>query len=215
MLVIGVTGGIGAGKSTVADAFERRGAVVIDVDLLGRHVLEPGGAAYQPVVEAFGSEILAPDGTIDRAALAGAVFGDGAGRLAELEAISHPAINDALVARLAAEQALLVVLDMAVLAESTLGHIGGERLYQRVVVVESPLGLRLQRLEARGMSPQAAHERIAAQASDADRRALADLVIVNDRDLARLDTVVELLWPTVEAWMHQARPAGPAGRAER
>ncbi len=215
MLVIGLTGGIGAGKSTVARAFARRGATVIDVDGLGREVLEPAGAAYRGVVEAFGSGVLAADGSIDRAALAAEVFAGEAGRLAELEAISHPAINDALVGRLATEDAPVVVLDMAVLVESRLGRIGGDRVYHRVVVVEAPADVRLARLAARGMSAEDARARLDAQASDAERRALADLVIVNDGDLAQLDAAITTFWPTIEAWQLQSPPGGARPRAER
>lgn len=203
-VVIGLTGGIGSGKSTVAGAMADRGAAVIDVDALGREVLEPDGGAYEGVVEAFGPGILAADGTIDRARLAQEVFG-GSGRLDELEALSHPAINTALADRLGALDAEVVVLDMAVLAESRLGHVSDGRLYHRVVVVETPVGTRLVRLAGRGMSRQDAIARMESQATDDERRRLADLIVPNGGTMADLQTTIALLWPTVEAWAIQQR----------
>lgn len=202
-LVIGLTGGMGVGKSTVAAMLAEGGASVIDVDGVGRAVLEPDGGAYDGVVAAFGDSIVDHDGTIDRAALAAEVFG-GAGRLDELEAISHPAINEVLAAEVASATST-VVLDMAVLTESRLGWVGERRLYQRVVVVEAPVELRIRRLvEGRGVSESDAHARIASQASDHDRRLLADLVISNDGDLAALRAEVDRCRPTIAAWEVQA-----------
>lgn len=203
-LVIGLTGGIGSGKSTVAGLLGRHGADVVDVDGLGHDVLEPGGSAHQGVIDAFGEGVRAPDGSIDRAALAALVFG-AEQRLPELEAISHPAINEAMAALVAASRAPVVVLDLAVLAESRLGHTPAGRLYHRVVVVETPLADRLVRLAGRGLPEDQARARIAAQASDDQRRRLADLVVPNDADLASLEQLVDRLWPTVVAWTTQTR----------
>lgn len=198
-LVIGLTGGMGVGKSTVAAMLAEGGALVIDVDGVGRDVLEPGGGAHDGVVAAFGPGILDTGGRIDRAALAAEVFG-GTGRLEDLEAISHPAINTVLAERVAAAASTLV-LDMAVLTESRLGWAGERRLYHRVVVVESPLELRIQRLgEGRGVSESDARARIASQATDHDRRLLADLVITNDGDLVELRREVDRCRPTIAAW---------------
>ncbi len=203
-LVIGLTGGIGVGKSTVASLLGQWGAEVIDVDLLGRQVLEPTGGAYHAVIATFGQSIVAADGTIDRAVLATEVFG-GANRLAELEAISHPAINARLEALLeAAPQGRSVVFDLAVLAESRLGWRDGAPMYQRVIVVEAPMELRIPRLIKRGMSEEQARARMAAQVSDEQRRALADLVIGNDGDLAQLERRVDDLYATLDAWALQA-----------
>ncbi|MFV2040328.1 MAG: dephospho-CoA kinase [Acidimicrobiales bacterium] len=203
MLVIGLTGGIGSGKSTVASLLAIRGAEVIDVDALGRAVLEPDGGAYAAVVATFGEEILDGDGMVDRAALGREVFGAGS-RLAELEAISHPAINRNLAKRLEATSAAVVVLDMAVLAESRLGWAGEARLYQRVVVVEAPVPVRLERLVERGMSEKQAGDRMAAQATDEQRRLLADVVIPNAGSIADLENQLDALWPSIEAWALQA-----------
>ena len=200
-LVMGLTGGMGVGKSTVAALLAERGASVIDVDAVGRAVLEPDGGAFAGVIEVFGDGVVGADGHIDRGALAAEVFG-GDGRLDELEAISHPAINAVLAGDVATADGT-VVLDMAVLTESRLGWVGDQRLYDRVVVVEAPIDLRIERLAGRGVAEADARARIAAQATDAQRRLLADLVITNDGDLAQLRTEVERLGPTIAAWEEQ------------
>jgi dephospho-CoA kinase len=186
---------MGAGKSTVAAMLAGRGAAVIDVDALGREVLEPGGEAYTAVVARFGPVVVAGDGRIDRAALAGVVF-DNPATLADLQAISHPAINRVLDRLLDGVEAGVVVLDMAILVESHLGRdLPSGRGYDTVVVVEAPLEVRVARLvSARGVDEADARARIAAQASDEARRAVADHVIVNDGDLAALEAQVDALW---------------------
>lgn len=208
-LVIGLTGGIGVGKSTVAAMFAERGAAVVDVDGLGRSVLAPEGGAHDAVVATFGRGILADDGTIDRARLAHAVFGGG-DRLAELEAISHPAINELLVQEIEAAAASgtgPVVLDMAVLTESQLGRVGESTVYHRVVVVEASIDVRIPRLIERGMTEDDARGRMAAQASDLERRRIADLIVPNSGSLDQLADHLGVLWPTVEAWRTQ-QPGG-------
>lgn len=194
MRITGLCGGIGAGKSTVAALFATHGAVVIDVDAIGREVLEPGGRAYDDVVKLFGDGILGEDSTIDRAALAAIVFSAPA-ELAKLESVSHPAINDELDLRLdeaVAAGARWVVLDMAVLVESRLGQdLRSGRSYDTVVVVESNKATRLDRLVTiRGMEPAQAEARIASQTDDATRRAVADIVLRNDGDLDHLRAMV-------------------------
>lgn len=192
MRVIGLTGGIGAGKSTVAGLFADLGASNIDVDALGRDVLRRGGAAYDGVIARFGANIVGSDGQIDRSALAATVFADDRA-LADLTSISHPAINALLADRLAevdAAGAEVVVLDMAVLVESQLGR----GLYDTVIVVEAPWSVRLPRLTSRGLTEQEAVARRDAQATDAERRAVADFVIENTGDLETLATEVDALW---------------------
>lgn len=194
MRVLGLCGGIGAGKSTVARIMHDAGADVIDVDALGRQVLEPTGGAFADVVAHFGEGILADDGTIDRAALGAIVFGDPS-QLEALEAISHPAINrelDSQLSKLAAAGADLVVLDMAVLVESSLGQDLPSGLgYDTVVVVAATEDVRLRRLqETRGMSVEDARARMAAQATDAERAAVADVVIDNSGTEAELTSAV-------------------------
>ena len=200
MKVVGLCGGIGAGKSTVARLLAERGAVVVDVDALGRSVLTLDEVRHAVVAE-FGDGVLDAGGGIDRAALAREVFSC-EGRLTDLEAISHPAI-DREIARhleaLASDPPDLVVLDMAVLVESDLGDLSDGRGYTEVVVVEAHADVRLERLVARGMAADDARARMAAQATDAERRAVADHVLVNDGDEADLAERVDELIPLLMA----------------
>ena len=206
MLVIGLTGGIGSGKSTVATLLAERGATVIDVDALGREVIAPGGRAEGQVIVEFGPEITDAEGHIDRAGLARVVFGQPEA-LTRLTAISHPAINAELADRLDAVRGdecsaeSVVVLDMAILVESTLGRGGPEHSYTKVVVVEAPPDLRVRRAVARGMEADDVRARIASQATDDERRAVADAVITNDGDLATLAERVDELWRLVLSWV--------------
>lgn len=205
MLVIGLTGGIGSGKSTVAALLAERGATVIDVDALGREVIAPGGRAEGQVIVEFGPEITDAEGHIDRAGLARVVFGQPEA-LTRLTAISHPAINAELADRLDAVRGdegsaeSVVVLDMAILVESTLGRGDPEHSYTKVVVVEAPPDLRVRRAVARGMEADDVRARIASQATDDQRRAVADAVITNDGDLATLAERVDELWRLVCGW---------------
>jgi dephospho-CoA kinase len=196
MLVVGLTGGIGVGKTTVARALERRGAVVVDCDGLGRRVVEPDGRAYAGVVARFGPGVVRADGQLDRPALAAIVFNDPAA-LADLNGITHPAIDIEIAEAIAAARPdAVVVLDMAVLVETRLGH--GQ--YEVVVVVEAPLDVRLERLAGRGMAADDARARIATQATDARRREVGDLFVDNGGDEAALDRAVDHLWVALRAW---------------
>lgn len=197
-MVIGLCGGIGAGKSTVASLLAERGAHVIDVDAIGREVLAHDDVRDR-VRDSFGDGVLADDGSIDRAALATTVFG-GDGRLPDLEAISHPAINAELaryLESLVTDPPPVVVLDMAVLAESQLGRLPDGSGYTRVIVVEADPAVRLARLLERGMSADDARARMASQATDDERRTIADHVLVNDGDIAALQHQVGTLWATL------------------
>lgn len=188
--VVGLTGGIGVGKSTVAAELARLGATVVDCDGLGRVVVEPGGGAYQPLVDHFGTGILHDDGTVNRPELASRVFGHPEA-LAQLNAITHPAIDREIAAAIEAAPSPTVVLDMAVLVESDLGK--GQ--YDEVLVVEAPLEVRLERLARdRGMPGDQARARIASQVDDETRRAVADHVIVNDGSLEDLVVAVRRYW---------------------
>jgi dephospho-CoA kinase len=192
--IVGLTGGIGAGKSSVARLLEALGAVVIDVDAIGHAVLQPGGRAIDQVIAEFGSRVLDDEGRIDRPALGRIVFSD-RDALARLTAISHPAINAELVDRLdALPRDSVVVLDMAILVESNLGRADPDHSYGTVVTVEAPEETRVRRAVARGMAEDQVRVRIAAQATEAERRGVADVVIVNDGDEGELARAVEGAW---------------------
>ena len=210
--VVGLCGGIGAGKSTVARLLAERGATVIDVDEIGRDVLTQD-KVRDAVVAEFSEEVLDDDGQVDRGALAALVFGDqtpgSKSRLSDLEAISHPAINRELARRLdalanemrpeqtpqqATDRHHLVVLDMAVLVESDLGRLPDGRGYTEVVVVEANREARLERLIGRGMAVEDAIARMASQVGDAERRAVADHLVVNDGDETQLAGQVDRLF---------------------
>jgi dephospho-CoA kinase len=196
--IIGLTGGIGVGKSTVARLLADRGAHIIDVDLVCRQVIEPGGPAHQAVVGRFGQQLVTTAGVLDRAALAAVVFSDPTA-LADLTAISHPAANRVMAEMLAGlARDAITVLDVAVLVEyPELGRwgVGPRGGYQEVVVVEAPLGVRLERLATqRGMSRHDALARVRAQVDEEARRAVADHLLDNGNDLASLTVQVDRLW---------------------
>ncbi len=191
MVIAALTGGIGSGKSTVAELLARRGAVLVDADVIAREVVEPGTPALAALVDRFGVGILAPDGTLDRGALAAVAFADDESRAA-LEAITHPAINDEFTRRMREAPAdAIVICDVPLLAESTQARSRG---YEWVIVVEAPRDVRLERLEGRGVPQADAERRMAAQASDEERRALATYVIDNSGDRAALESQVEEVW---------------------
>ena len=191
VVVAALTGGIGSGKSTVAELLARRGAVLVDADVIAREVVEPGTPALAALVDRFGVGILAPDGTLDRGALAAVAFADDESRAA-LEAITHPAINDEFTRRMREAPAdAIVICDVPLLAESTQARSRG---YEWVIVVEAPRDVRLERLEGRGVPQADAERRMAAQASDEERRALATYVIDNSGDRAALESQVEEVW---------------------
>ncbi len=200
VLVVGLTGGIGAGKSTVAKMLVGHGAAVVDVDALGREIIAPGGPAVTAVAERFGSDLATPDGGIDRAALAQIVFND-ADELAALNEISHPVINRLIDERIeaiaATASAAVVVLDMAVLVESALGR-GTRFPYEIVVTVEAPVDVRLERLKGRGMTTDDAKARLGSQASDAQRRDAADFVIANGGRPQELADATSELWDALQ-----------------
>jgi len=195
LLLVGLTGGIGAGKSTVAELLAARGAVIIDADQVARAVVEPGQPALKKLVERFGESILDPDGRLERGALAKLVFGDDEARR-DLEAITHPAINDEFSRRVVeAPSDAIVVLDVPLLAESEQAR---KRPYQTVIVVEAPRNVRLERLEARGVDRADAEARMAAQAGDEERRKIATHVVDNARDRADLERQIDEVWADLQ-----------------
>jgi dephospho-CoA kinase len=192
--MIGLTGGIGAGKSAVAARLAELGATVIDSDRLARAVVETGTEGLAQVVAAFGPEILDADGALDRAALARRVFGDDNARK-RLEGIIHPLVRDrAAELTAAAPPDAVIVNDVPLLVEAGLA-----RLYDKVIVVLASEETRLARLTGqRGMSVDDARARIAAQATDEQRRAVADVVIVNDGTMAELVEQVDAVWAALQ-----------------
>jgi dephospho-CoA kinase len=184
-----LTGGIGAGKSAVAQLLSVHGARVIDADVLAREVVARGTPGLAAVVERFGPSVLRGDGELDRAALGRLVFADD-DALQALNAIVHPLVA-ARTAELMAQAPpdAVVVHDVPLLTENNLAPG-----YDLVLVVQAPLGDRLARLAARGMGEPDARSRIAAQATDEQRRAIADVLIVNDSDLDALARRVEAVW---------------------
>ena len=195
MLLVGLTGGIGAGKSTVAELLVTRGATLVDADVVARAVVEPGQPALDRLVERFGPGVVGPDGRLDRPGLARVAFVDDDSRKA-LEAITHPAINDEFQRRIdAAPDDAIVVCDVPLLAESPQARARG---YKTVIVVEAPRELRLERLEGRGLARADAEARMAAQATDEERRALATHVVDNSGDRAHLEAQVDEIWTDLE-----------------
>jgi dephospho-CoA kinase len=190
MLLIGLTGGIGSGKSTVSAQLAERGAVVIDADRLAREVVEPGEPALAAIFERFGEALRAPDGTLNRPALAAIVFADPAARK-DLERITHPAIAARMAARMAAEAETdhIVILDVPLMVESGRFSTAG------MIVVDCPEDLAVRRLvEQRGMPEEDARRRMQVQATRQQRLEKADFVIDNSGSLDDLKARVAEAW---------------------
>ncbi|GLF98562.1 dephospho-CoA kinase [Streptomyces yaizuensis] len=190
MLSVGLTGGIGAGKSEVSRLLASYGAVVVDADKIAREVVEPGTPGLAAVVAAFGPGVLTADGTLDRPALGALVFADPE-RLAALNAIVHPLVGErAQELERAAGPDAVVVHDVPLLTENGLSS-----RYDLVVVVDAAPETQLKRLtDLRGMTESEARARMAAQATREQRRAVADLVIDNDGPLEALEPQVRAVW---------------------
>jgi dephospho-CoA kinase len=191
VLLVGLTGGLGAGKSTVARMLSERGTVVVDADDLARTALEPGTPGFEQVCDVFGRDILDAEGRIDRRELAARVFAD-EGKRRVLESITHPEVFRKLaeaVEDLRGTDAV-VVFDAALIVET-----GFHEAVDVLVVVTAPTEDQVRRVAGdRGMEEDEARARIAAQADPAQREALADVVIRNDGDLASLERQVDDLW---------------------
>jgi dephospho-CoA kinase len=188
---IGLTGGIGSGKSTVAAMLVQHGAVLVDADAIARRLTGPGGGAMPALVAAFGPAVATPDGALDRARMRELAFTDAASRK-RLESVLHPMIGAEALRDAAAAEGSAVVFDVPLLAESS----AWRQRVQRVLVVDCSEAAQVERVRARsGWTAESARQAIAAQSPRAARRAIADAVIVNDGiDLAVLKAEVDVLW---------------------
>lgn len=205
MLVIGLTGNIGSGKSTVAQMLSERGATIIDADVLARRAVEAGTAAYERIVARWGSEIVAPDGQLDRAALRRVVFADHE-QLEELNQIVHPEVErlrNRLVEQARKRGDRVVICDIPLLFER---HMTDR--VDRIILVDAHRAIRLDRLvKDRGLRETEAMDMIAAQMPAELKRARADYVIDNDGTLTQLERKVQDVWSAITA------VDGPARRA--
>jgi dephospho-CoA kinase len=190
---VGLTGGIGAGKSTVADLFSKRGAVIIRSDELARQVIEPETSGYEQVLSRFGKEIVNDKGSIDRAKLAQLVFNDDVA-LKDLENIIHPLVRERTNKLMSAQTPeTIIVNEIPLLLEKKM-----ESLFDFLVIVISTEKNRLERLSQKGLTEDQAKARIAKQVNDDARKAAADFLIVNDGNLDQLDTDVQKIWQTLQ-----------------
>lgn len=198
VILVGLTGGIGSGKSTVAAMLAARGAVVIDADAITRELQQPGTAVLAAMVDRFGAGILRADGTLDRQAMADVVFSDPAA-LADLQAIVHPAVGAEITRRLEAEAAAeepgrVIVLDVPLLVES------GRSDMAATIVVDVDPEVAVRRLvDQRGMAEPDARARMARQVGRQDRLARADIVVANGGDLDALRRRVDEVWTWITA----------------
>ena len=190
---VGLTGGIGAGKSTVADLFSQKGAVVIRSDELARQVIEPQTPGFQQVIDRFGQDFINSEGYIDRAKLAQIVFHDDTA-LKDLENIIHPLVRsktNQIIDQHTSET--IIVNEIPLLLEKKM-----ESLFDFLVIVISSEKNRLERLTQRGLTTEQAIARMAKQVSDDERKAAADFLIVNDGNLDQLEADVEKIWQTLQ-----------------
>jgi len=188
MFVVGLTGGIGSGKTAVSDRFKAKGITVVDADVVAREVVEPGTPALQQIAEHFGNDILQTDGTLNRAALRTRVFKDEAERK-WLEQLTHPLIGQAIFNQLAAAKSSYVLFVSPLLIETS-----QRQLAERILVVDVPVETQVARTMTRDNNNETQVKAIiATQASREQRLAKADDVIVNDQGLAHLDAEVERL----------------------
>jgi dephospho-CoA kinase len=189
VLRIGLTGGIGSGKSTVSALLAAHGAVIVDADRIAREVVEPGTPGLERITEAFGDGVLEADGSLDRAALAAVVFADPDARR-QLDGIVHPLVRArAREMAAAAPPDAVVVHDVPLLVET-----GQASSYDLVLVVEADPATRVSRLVQRGLTAEDARARMASQASDEQRRAVADVVLDNSGTPEQLAEQVDRFW---------------------
>jgi len=204
MIVVGLTGGIGSGKSTVSAALAERGAVVVDADAIAKELQRAGQPVFVRMVERYGADIVGPDGELDRAKVAGIVFND-ADALKDLNEIVHPALNAEMRRRIREQEGTdhVVIVDVALMAENN----GRKRFgVGSVIVVDTPVQTAVERLVAyRGLTETDARARISRQASREDRLKIADRVVDNGGDRAHLESQLSDLW----SWIRSLPSADP------
>jgi dephospho-CoA kinase len=189
--VVGLTGGIGSGKTTVGAMLAERGAKIIDADAIVHELQRPGTEVFDKIVEAFGTEILGPDGSLDRATLGAIVFADPEKRRL-LESIVWPAVGVRVAEELQAlREDDIAVLDVPLMAESP---EGSRRNTRAIIVVDASPQTQLEHLESKGVPAETAKARMAAQVSREERLKIADHVLTNDGSLAELEKQVDQLW---------------------
>ena len=205
MLLVGLTGNIASGKSTVAHLLSERGATIIDSDILARRVVEVDTPAYRQIIQRWGSEILSPDSTLDRAALRRRVFKDPQ-QLEELNRLIHPEVvrlRDRLIAEARRRRDRIAICDIPLLFER---HLVDE--FPRIVLVDAPRPIRLERLvRERGLTETEAMDMIAAQMPAELKRARADFIIDNDSTLSALERRVEEVWSALDQEAREREPA--------
>jgi dephospho-CoA kinase len=195
MILVGLTGGIGAGKSSVSTLLSERGAIIVDADAIVRELQQPGQPLMAALAERFGSDILHPDGSLDRASLAALAFGN-ADALADLNQIVHPAVGREMSRRIDEQLATdrVVVLDIPLLAENPRKGLAA------TIVVDCPVGVAVERLVTlRGFTREDAEARVAHQASREKRLALATHVVHNDGSLDHLRRQIDQLWQELQS----------------
>ncbi len=202
MKLIGLSGGIASGKSTIGRRLEELGAIRIDADRLARDAVLPGTPALAGIAQRFGSDVIASDGTLDRPALGRLVFGDGT-ELAALNEIVHPAVRElarrGIEAARSADPDAVVVYEIPLLVETRATGVDG-LAWDLVVIADAPAELRERRLiELRGMDPDEARQRVRSQADDSDRRAIADVLIDTSGSEASTLEQVDVLWARLKA----------------
>jgi dephospho-CoA kinase len=213
MLRVGLTGGLGSGKSTAAAMFAAHGAYVLSADEIGRELMQPGQAVYAAIVAHFGSSVVAADGSLDRPALARIAFGDG--RIEELNAIVHPATiarQAELIDEIAARSpSAVVIIESALIFETKHGGEGFRDRFDRIIVVTAPRELKIARFIERvaggsTLSPERrdalttdARRRLSQQIDDAQKTANSDYVLTNAGSVAELQAQVDALWPKLKA----------------
>jgi dephospho-CoA kinase len=195
MLLVGLTGGIGSGKSTVARMLRDRGAIVLSADAYAREAVAAGSSGFRRVVELFGPDVVGPDGELDRAAVAAIVFAD-AGRRSELEAVVHPEVRRRIAEAVAAASGTdrVVVVDSPLLIET-----GAHEGFPLVIVVSASPRTQIERLVARGMAEDDARARLAAQMPLDEKAMVADVLLDNEGTETELEAQVDRLWADLVA----------------